>query len=1256
MGRIRLGPVRYTLSRKYANMMRKDAEIFVPKGHAVEEIDLWDVVSKLAADTYAFISLYLDELNERGKMNKAKHKGKSQNFGASFNKYNTDSGDISYQKGDDGVTREDTNIITNENENTVLNKLELLKKYGAKYVDFATGFLFLEGWKHIEKTIPDNIDRFRLLFGFTDPGMAALLSKILSDKDVEYVLSKLSRSLSDSALEDIENNEGFKKLNDEEKLYVKWIDMLHAKLYLYYKKEINRIEDSALFDGRAIVGSSNLTTRGLTQEGEINVWVDKPNEVISLVEWFERMWEKGEELDPDVLLHAIVNEKSRRHAIKTGEFIDVEDLEWSLKDAYLFLFWYLLGGVYSIEDVKEMVKGGRERPLIKKHNEEAVIWAYQIIDKYGGVILADPVGIGKSYQALGVISFLRMKKDVEKILLIAPPHLIKGSDDEPGHWERYIRDFFGNVTYVGEVEGITQSRILRCEDSKGEFEIALVSSYGLSLLSSDSDTVGKLSEYDVVVVDEAHHFKNINAKKRVILDEVVRGHRDSKGENPYTVLLTATPIINDVAEILALMSIYLQGDTGDFDVLARTELDRDIIKAFENYQEATRKLKDTELEHSKRKEWEKKKRESLEEISKFLKEAIVLRSRAYIEKKYWGGRGYRPILRNMGYEYTEKELKMIDLINDLSLKYLDISPSTLLFIRKISVKADHRKLHVQGEPITLEGIMKILLAKRLESSSYSFMQTLAKMRNTMEFIMNKLKSGDDAERIARDIFLRKINKLPEEDETLSEEGIEYEEKYDILKGEAFNSLAKHIDEILRDKEKLNGIIEGIKEDIKKIDEFLRGDIENIAKKMDSKERKLLEYINSMKKQKKKVIIYSMYVDTVEWLERYLKEHGYSDDEVFVVTGKTKFKSAEIEKFREKYGFGMMLSTDALSEGVNLEFVDELVNYDIPWTPSTIMQRVGRLWRENRTKEIIFYSILPPGELQIAFSSVIEKVEEKLEKIKDVLIQEIKLLKESETLTDDFEDKVYGNVYTDDESLRDFLRSLGEKEMEGLKNMILELINSEEIDGRSLKEILRVRSEEFTKIEEEINRGRILNMSYRDKPIAIINFGKRWWMKISGNFKMYTDPEIAEVIKEGWEEAKKGNRRITWGVRGTSLSKEHIVTSFKNQLKRHITNVVRNRRNYEWKILNQLLQARLGEERNEELRALKNKAFLVLAYYFYNKKRSQKRLKAIGILKELGFIDKNKNPNPSKFNDQASLKKLLEVLGADVEEPMVEVLI
>ncbi len=1148
-------------------------------------------------------------------------------------------------------------VIDNRKE-SVLEKLKKLKKYEAKKLRFATGFLFFNGWKDLEKTIPDNIEKFKLLFGFTDREMAILLSETITEDDISYVLSNIARALNDDILEELKNDKKFIELVEKGVLEVRWYDKLHAKLYLYTNQE----KGDEFTDGRAIVGSSNITSRGLTEPGELNFWVDSGSDIVKLIDWFESQWENGKELDPDILLHAIVNESARRKAVKSNEFIDPEDLGWNLTQSYMFLFWHILGGVYDINEVIEMVsKPTRQKPLIQPHNEEAIIWGYQIIDKYGGVILADPVGMGKSFQALGIIAYLRSRKDIRKVLLIAPPHLIKGTKDEHGHWERYIRNFFRNVKEVGKVDNITQSRVFECEDEKGKFELALVSSYGLSLLDEEGPVVKDLADYDMVVVDEAHHFKNVDAKKRRVLNKIVNTHRERTGANPYTVLLTATPIINDVAEILALMSIYTQGDTGDFDVLARVELDRDIIRSFERYQEAVNKLKDSSLDKKDRDKYQKQKKDALETITSFLKEAIVLRSRAYVEKKYWGGSGPRPKLKNTTYSYTPKEQELVDLINELTLKYLDLSPSTLLFIKKIAVRSGKKKLDIQREMITLQGIMKILLAKRLESSACAFFSTLKKMRETMEFVLDLLKSESDAHKIATRIYARKIGKLNgeesgEEDEEsrLAGAGIytldESDEKY-------IKALEDHVRKIVVDPKKLQEIIAGIEEDIKKIDGILSGgDVKKIAREYSSKEKKLVEYLHNMKNQNKKVILYSMYVDTVECLENYLKDNGFSDDEIVVVTGKTKFKSAKIEKMREKKGFAVMLSTDALSEGVNLEFVDELINYDIPWTPSTIMQRVGRLWRANRQKEIIFYTVLPPPELQNAFSTVVEKVEEKLKKIRDLLIQEIRLLKEEEELTENFEEKVYGNVYSDDEESRRYLRELGNREQEGLKNLILELINSEEYEGRPLKEWIKEYEEEFKNVEKEIEKGKVLNMATEDIPIALIRFGKKWWQKIRGNMEIYDEKKMGEKLKEKWYEAKSKKKPIKWNIRGRRFKVAEIVNGFKNKLKTHITEIIKKRGGKEWEILNALSQTTIGTHYDEELKRLKDDVFLILAYYFYNRKMSIHRRRALHILEDLGFINSNKTPNIPKFNDKNALKELYKKLKTEVEDVKVEVLI
>ncbi|MCD6318760.1 DEAD/DEAH box helicase family protein, partial [Candidatus Aerophobetes bacterium] len=921
--------------------------------------------------------------------------------------------------------------------------------------------------------------------------MASAMATTLDEKDVEIVLSKLSKKLSDETIKEIIEDPILQSLVESKRLKIKWLEELHAKLYLLTRNEENGIN----LDGRAILGSSNITDRGLTRPGELNTFFDSSENIKKLLEWYKRNWDRGKVLKPEILLNVIINEGARREAIKSGEFIDIDSFGWNLLDAYLFLFWHLLGGVYDIEEVRKIIDKPTGELPIKKHNEEAVLWGYQILDKYGGVILADPVGTGKSFQALGIIALLRSRRNIKKVLFIAPPHLIKGTDDSASHWEKYIRDFFREPERVGSIEEISQSTVLKCKDKNGEFMITLASSYGLSRLSKDELAKKKLADYDVIVIDEVHHFKNIDAKKRKVLNDIIKYHREGKGSNPPTILLTATPIINDVAEILALMSIYTQGDTGDFDVLARLELEKDIIRKFERYHEIINALKKDDLEKDERDKLEKEEREVLEEIRKFLRSAIVMRSRAYIEKKYWKKSVPRPKLKNMSYEYTEEEKELIELIENLNLSYLELAPSTLLFIKKMSIRSGKTKIDMEAEMITLQGIMKILLAKRLESSVFAFLKTLSRMKDTMEYALNLLETETDVTEIAKLLYAKKIGEIQgdegREAEKLAALGI-YEKDEEAK--ETIDHIALRVGEITADPDKFREVKKGIRDDIDRINSLLSEKIENIITSYKSKDELILDYLKKKEKESKKIIVYSMYVDTIEWLEKFLSKNGIDESKIFKVTGKTKGKSGIIDNFCEEPGFGVMLSTDALSEGVNLEFVDELVNYDIPWTPSTLMQRVGRLWRSGREKEILFYTILPPKELIQAFSTVIEKVEEKLSKIRDVLIQEIKLLKEEEKLTENFEDRVYGNVYMSEEiDLRKLIEELkGEPEM--LQNKLMELINTEMINGVLLKDIISKREKEFKITEKEIAHGRILNVAIGEIPIALISFGKKYWFK------------------------------------------------------------------------------------------------------------------------------------------------------------------
>ncbi|HEC88728.1 MAG TPA: DEAD/DEAH box helicase [Thermoplasmata archaeon] len=1162
-------------------------------------------------------------------------------------------------------------IIDNETEerrlSTVINNL--LSRYHADKWRFATGFFFFEGWKEIKDAIPNSLTDFYLIFGYTDELLGKIFAEsVLSTEErkkfFEILTRKLMGKLRDDTIELLQKEERLKELIEKGIMKVRWSKNLHAKLYLFTK---NEEKDLINLEGRAIVGSSNITARGLSEKGELNVFLFDRRDIIFLLDWFKRRWDEAKELSADILLEAILEEARRRKALKTG-YIEPEMKGLTLLDGYLFLIWYFLDGVYDIEKLREELRKINKELGLRKHNEDPVKWGYQIINDFGGVILADPVGLGKSFQALGILAFLRFKKNISKALLITPPHLIENEQ-----WADYIREFFHVVEEREDNEaknyGIARNKKLICQDENGELEIFLISSYGLATLGEDSEYLDVLSDYEVIILDEAHHFKNIFAKRRRSLEKIIDKRREKLGNNPYVILLTATPILNDINELLILLSTYTRGDTGPFDVIIRKEAESRIIKIFERYQDVNKKLNEEDLNDEEKKKLEKEKRELLNKIRQFVNKILILRSRLFVEKKYWGREGIRPKLRTVQHK-IKKEDFCIDLIDELELRYLDFSPSEFVVFPTIRIKEN--KIEQTPEGVTLQAVMKILLAKRLESSLYAFLNTLRKMKSKNKEILNLLYqlSKENLEEIAMKIaYLSKL----EEGRELRDVGIDELEKFKKEEEERIERIKK----ILNDKETVIDIIKSIEKEIdllkfvpeeeKEIYHFIMGN------ELFSKESQLKSLLNQISGENKKIIIFSMYKDTVYYLKRYIEEKLKDMDikHIFLITGETKNKGEIINEFRAANGFSVLIATDSISEGINLEFVDYLINYDIPWTPSVIMQRVGRLWRVNRKKDLIFYNFIPPEELIAQYESIIRKITEKIKVIKDILVMEIKLLKESDELTEDFEDRVYGRFYEMERKMdiKDILTPISMGKIEEFKKYLLQLVENV-IDGKKISEWIKEKEKIFENLQKEIiGDGKILNLFFEDNfdnAIRVFRFNKKYWMRKSTTWEIVSEDQKTEIFKKKWNTMlKMKNAPLAYRYDEFSEDKEQILANFKNNLKNLILGSYKE---IKAPLLDKnLLKAlaadpstfipyyTLSPEEKEKLREFLEELFFILFYYLENKKRSELRRKAINILKRVGVLENKNRIDYGKLIDINILKRLREELKGEVENIKLEVI-
>ncbi len=1159
-----------------------------------------------------------------------------------------------------------TVIIDNEANKRLSEVFENeIKKYKADSWRLATGFFFFDGWKFIRKAMPKSLKKFYLLFGYTDELVADLLAKgLLNDEEIIKILSRrLAEKLSDEVLEELSKEEElFRNLIEAGVLKTKWLKNLHAKLYLFTKNE----NDPINFEGRAIVGSSNITGRGFDKPGELNVFISDVEDVKALLEWFNRRWAEAKEITPEVLLEAIIEENSRRRLLKSNAFIDVKKYHLTVLDQYLFLIWYFLNGMYDIERVRREI-GAENKAKLLPHNRDPVLWGYYIIKEYNGVILADPVGLGKSFQALGILASLRVKDNIRKALFIVPPHLIVNEQ-----WVDYIKEFFP-VERVYEDNsiknlGIATHRVIKCSGPKGIWEILLISSYGLARvnlekLDENNLLIKKLSDYDVLVIDEAHHFKNINSKKRRALNEVIRAYRERYGKNPYTILLTATPILNEIGELLSLVSIYTQGE-GFFDHLIIRDPEKRILKTFEMYERVLRDLERVEDAEEKEK-LVKKKDELLLRIRDFVKNIMIMRSRSYIEKKYFGAERPKPKLKVINMEF-KKEKELMDLLDSLHLSYLEFSPSSFVVLPQVMINSEKNTLEQKARGVPLQDVIRILLAKRLESSTYALFRTLSKIMDKTRRIydiINELRPDNIEEERLK--ILKVTSGLSTGGELFS-----HEELPGVYFDERIEKIDEKLRELLKDRKQLEKIKKELISDYQKLNKLLRGvDIEILARRYSSKEEKLIDLLDRMRKDGKKVVIFSMFKDTVNYLYSILSER-YGKDAVYKVTGDTEKKKAVIESFREPEGsFSVLVATDSISEGINLEFVDFLINYDIPWTPAVIMQRVGRLWRINRksSKEYLFYNFIPPEELVERYTSILGRIEEKLSIVKDILILEIKLLKEEDELTEDFEERIYGEILKDPkyEDVREVLQALREgKAGQDFISYLYTLLN-EEIDGISVKERIREKEKEFEKILEEIERGKVLNLYTEGDRIKIFRFTKRYWLK--GPKIIDEEGEKIQIFQRKWKEIMKNPfKEVSWKwIENAENFVEREKTRFKNIFMRKISEDhekilgtsksvsmdLRLLLSLERDVKSLINAYMLPKEELEELQKLRKDAFFILFYALENKFGGTPKATRLGqevrsFLREIGVI-KNQNLHEDRLNTTETLRKLIDKFGREI---------
>lgn len=717
---------------------------------------------------------------------------------------------------------------------------------------------------------------------------------------------------------------------------VRQANLLHGKLY-------------HIDDGRrehALLGSSNFTHRGLgkatTSNIELNLIVDSDRDRADLKHWFDDIWNDNKlvaNVKEDVLSYLqqlYVNHSPEFIYFKTLYHVFERFLSGQAADAVLF-------------DQTAIVETDIWKALFDFQKDGAK-GAIHKINTYNGCILADSVGLGKTYSALAVIKYYELRN--HRVLVLCPKKL-------RDNWTVYL------AQNNSELNPFLKDR----------FAYTVLSHTDLSRESGKVDGVDLATlnwgNFDLIVIDESHNFRNNTKGKRDVDGNLIRKSRYERlmediiqsGVKTKVLLLSATPVNNDLKDLRNQIYFVTEGqDTAFSQSFGIHSIKSTLSAAQKTFMEwATR-------------DGNKDARDLMEKLSAgfftLLDELTIARSRKHIIKYYRASMaqvGQFPKRKRPDSIFSEIDLrkrflsydKLNDEINNYQLSLY--SPSRYVLEQfKAHYDVGNVRNFSQGSRETfLVSMMKVNFLKRLESSVHSFAITMERTVSKIEDLEKRLTDFQQRQHAeALDIQPDFFGETDEDDELAEAFQIGNKLKYDM----AHLDVAAWLQDLARDKQQLA---------------LLADAAQAVTAKRDAKLaelKKLIEHkachpsINNLGQKNRKVIVFCAFADTAAYLYKYLEhwaqeQHGLH---IALVSGGTHpnrstYGQADFTQILTNFSprakqrhkmnampqddeIDILIATDCISEGQNLQDCDYLINYDIHWNPVRIIQRFGRIDR------------------------------------------------------------------------------------------------------------------------------------------------------------------------------------------------------------------------------------------------------------------------------------------------------------------------
>lgn len=655
---------------------------------------------------------------------------------------------------------------------------------------------------------------------------------------------------------------------------IEWERLLHV-----WMKRLETRNATVALAGRETAFTRMISRPGKTllRAGPLGFELDEPRfELTGQAHENARAWVRGRldrsvDLTPDVL--QVLQE------CWAGELVDPEALY--LKVLYEY-FSSTLGGLDRETDDNPMLE------WLTDFQVEAYHFAKGILRRYGGVFLADVVGLGKTFIAMALLRHLGDRYGHHAVV-VAPPAVLPA-------WEDLAREHRVELVPV----------------SVGKL-----------------DDLSRYSGREVLVIDESHNFRNLGTARYEAIESWLRPRGESSAKQ--VVLLSATPQNNDPKDVLNQLRFFP-------DNYSRLPFDGETLQ-----------------------EWFQSVRGRPKELAKLLQHVVVRRTRTFVKAAYPEATIRR---KNRGGEVVEQPLSFPDRLSgpEQCLRYrLDGRPDGAQIYDQtyqrlesmnyplhglaLYIADDHkddpslRNLRRAGRG--LRGLYKVLLLKRLESSLHAFACSTGRLLDRLDAAIEALREG---------AVLARVDELIEdqEDDAAVEDG------------------TTRLPASLFDKRRL---LQDLQADRRAVREML-DDVELLQMDPDPKIERLRSALVDRDPRVHRTIVFTQFAETAEAIRDAL---GQDFGRTVMVTGSTSSRNTIVRRFSPRSNrcdvepddeIDLLISTDALSEGVNLQDADTLVNYDLHWNPVRLIQRAGRIDRiGSQNDEIVVASFLPERGLE-----------------------------------------------------------------------------------------------------------------------------------------------------------------------------------------------------------------------------------------------------------------------------------------------------